>query len=194
MASFNGSRRERLARTMIFTETSLADAYVLDLERLEDDRGFFARTWCQREFEDHGLNSRLVQCSVSVTSKRGTLRGMHYQTEPYEEAKLVRCIKGSVYDVIVDIRPDSPTYAGWFGIVLSGDNRTSLYVPEGFAHGFLTLEDDAEVFYQISQYYSAEHARGFRWDDSLFAIEWPFEPRMMSERDRTYAGFSPPRP
>jgi dTDP-4-dehydrorhamnose 3,5-epimerase len=176
---------------MIFTQTPLRDAFVLDLERLEDERGFFARTWCGKEFAAHGLNARLAQCSTSMTKKRGTLRGMHYQTVPFEEAKLVRCTRGSVHDVIVDIRPESSTYSRWFEIVLSADNRKSVYVPEGFAHGFLTLEDDTEVFYQISQHYSAEHARGFRWDDPLFGIKWPFEPGIMSERDRTYADFSP---
>lgn len=179
---------------MIFTETPLKGSFVIDLERLEDERGFFARCWCQREFEARGLNSQLAQCSTSVTRRRGTLRGMHYQTKPFEEAKLVRCTKGSVYDVMVDIRPSSLTYSRWFAIVLSGDNRKSVYVPEGFAHGFLTMEDDVEVFYQISQYYSAEHAGGFRWNDPLFAIEWPFEPGMMSERDRMYEDFAPGKP
>jgi dTDP-4-dehydrorhamnose 3,5-epimerase len=176
---------------MIFTETPLKDAFVIDLEKLEDERGFFARCWCQREFESMGLNPRLAQCSISRTKDKGTLRGMHYQTQPFEEAKVVRCIRGSIYDVIVDIRPDSPTYRGWFGISLSADDHRSVYAPEGFAHGFATLEDDVEILYQISQFYAPEHARGFRWNDPLFAIQWPIEPCFMSERDRTYPDFSP---
>lgn len=176
---------------MIFTETPLKDAFLIDLERREDERGFFARCWCRREFGQHGLHAVPVQCSTSFTKVRGTLRGMHYQIEPFQETKLVRCTKGSVYDVIVDIRPHSPTYRGWFGTVLSADNRRSVYAPEGFAHGFLTLEDDVEVFYQISQYYSAEHARGFRWNDPAFNISWPVDITVMSPRDRAYADFSP---
>ena len=176
---------------MIFAETPLKDAFVIGIERLEDQRGFFARCWCQREFESKGLSPRIAQCSISMTKNKGTLRGMHYQTKPFEETKLVRCTKGSIYDVIVDIRPASPTYRRFFGLSLSAYNHTSIYVPEGFAHGFVTLEDDVEVSYQISQYYSPEHAQGFRWNDPFFAIDWPTEPSVISERDRTYADFSP---
>ena len=176
---------------MIFAETPLRDAFLINIERLEDERGFFARCWCRREFAEHGLHSSPVQCSTSFTKAKGTLRGMHYQIKPCQETKLVRCTKGSIYDVIVDIRPDSPTYKGWFGTVLSADNRVSVYAPEGFAHGFLTLENDVEVFYQISEYYSAEHSRGFRWNDPSFAIQWPIDISLMSQRDRTYPDFSP---
>lgn len=177
---------------MIFAETPLRDAYVIDIERNEDERGFFARCWCRKEFEAHGLNPRVVQCSASVTRKKGTLRGMHYQIEPFSEAKVIRCTTGAIYDVIVDIRPGSATYAQYFGTTLSEENRRSVYAPEGFAHGFLTLEDNAEVFYQISEYYSPEHARGFRWNDPMFSIRWPAEVRVISERDRTYPDFCTP--
>jgi dTDP-4-dehydrorhamnose 3,5-epimerase len=176
---------------MIFTETPLKGAFVIDIERRVDERGFFARCWCAKEFELNGLSSRLVQCNTSFTARAGTLRGMHYQTKPFEEAKLIRCIRGSIYDVIVDIRPESPTFTSWFGITLSADNRKAVFAPEGFAHGFVTLEDDVEVFYQMSEYYSPEHAAGFRWNDPLFQIEWPLTPGIMSERDRTYPDFSP---
>jgi dTDP-4-dehydrorhamnose 3,5-epimerase len=171
---------------MIFTETKLKGAYIIDLERHPDNRGFFARTWCLREFEQHGLNPRLVQCNISFNAKKGTLRGMHYQTKPSEEAKLVRCTMGSLYDVMIDIRPESPTFKQHVGVELTSDNRRMLYVPEGFAHGFLTLEDNTEVFYQMSEFYSADHSRGYRWDDPAFAIQWPADLRVISDRDRTY--------
>jgi dTDP-4-dehydrorhamnose 3,5-epimerase len=183
---------KRVERDMIFAETPLKNAYVIDIERIEDERGFFARCWCREEAETHGLNPCIVQCSTSVTKVKGTLRGMHYQVEPCREAKLIRCTKGAVYDVIVDIRPESSTYAQHFGTVLSAENRRLMYAPEGFAHGFLTLEDDVEIFYQISEYYSPKHARGFRWNDPLFSIRWPAEIQVISERDRTYPDFSAP--
>jgi dTDP-4-dehydrorhamnose 3,5-epimerase len=174
---------------VIFTETQLKGAFVLEPEKLEDERGFFARSWCQREFEAHGLNPRLAQCSISFSKQKGTLRGMHYQTVPCEEAKLVRCTAGSIYDAIIDLRPTSPTFKQYFGLVLTARNHTMLYVPEGFAHGFLTLEDNSEVFYQISEFYSPEHARGVRWDDPAFGIEWPLDPSVMSDRDRDCPSF-----
>jgi dTDP-4-dehydrorhamnose 3,5-epimerase len=177
---------------MKFTPTPLPGAFVIDLEKLEDERGFFARSWCQREFEAHGLNSQLVQCNVSFNFKKGTLRGMHHQVEPFEEAKLIRCTMGSIHDVIVDIRPDSSTFGQHFGLVLSSENRRMLFVPEGCAHGFLTLSDNTEVFYQMSQFYSPEHARGFRWNDPLFAIEWPSSVEVISQRDQAYPGFCRP--
>lgn len=160
---------------------------MIDLERQADDRGFFARTWCRREFEDHGLNSRLVQCSLSFNKRRGTLRGMHYQVEPHAEAKLVRCTRGAIYDVIIDLRPDSPTFTKWAAAELTAENMTMLYIPEGFAHGFQTLEDDSEVFYQMSEFYHPECARGVRWDDPAFGIVWPNKHPIMSLRDRTFS-------
>jgi dTDP-4-dehydrorhamnose 3,5-epimerase len=176
---------------MIFRELRLCGAFVIDLEKLEDERGFFARTWCQREFEAHGLNSRLVQCSLSFTEKRGTLRGMHYQAAPHEEAKLVRCTRGAVYDVIVDLRRDSVTYKQWVAVELSADSRRMLYVPECFAHGFQTLVDETEVFYQMSEFYHPESERGLLWNDPAFGIEWPpSEDRTISRRDQTYVFWS----
>jgi dTDP-4-dehydrorhamnose 3,5-epimerase len=174
---------------MIFTETILMGAYLIKAERLEDERGFFARVWCCREFEAHGLGTALAQCNVSFNVSRGTLRGMHYQVAPHEEAKLVRCTMGAIYDVIVDLRRGSPTYRRHFGEVLSAENRNMLYIPEGFAHGFITLEDRTEVFYQMSAFYDAESARGVRWDDPAFGIRWPAEVRVISERDRSYPDF-----
>jgi dTDP-4-dehydrorhamnose 3,5-epimerase len=174
---------------MIFTETKLKGAFILEPEKLKDDRGFFARSWCQREFESYGLNSRMVQCSISLGEQKGTLRGMHYQLAPYEEAKLVRCTNGSIYDAIIDLRPESPTFKQYVGLVLTALNYKMLYVPEGFAHGFLTLEDKTEVFYQMSEFYSAEHSRGVRWNDPAFGIAWPLVPSTMSDRDRSYRDF-----
>lgn len=175
---------------MIFIETKLTGAYIIDLQKLEDERGFFARSFCRREFESHGLNPNVVQCNVSFNDKRGTMRGMHYQVKPFEEAKLVRCTRGSIYDVIVDLRPESPTFKIHFGLELTAHNRLALYIPEGFAHGFLTLEDNTEVFYQMSEFYAPETARGFRYDDPFFAIPWPQEIQVISDRDRTYPDFA----
>jgi dTDP-4-dehydrorhamnose 3,5-epimerase len=174
---------------LIFERTPLPDAVIVQLEPHGDDRGFFARSWCQREFEEHGLDPRLVQCNLSFNRSKGTLRGMHYQQAPFGEAKLVRCVRGALHDVIIDLRPHSLTYKQHFGVELSAENRSALYVPEGFAHGFLTLEDDTEVFYQMSQFYSGAHSRGLRWDDPAFGISWPAEVRVISERDRTYPDF-----
>ena len=175
---------------MIFTETALADAWIVDPERLEDERGFFARTFDAAEFARRGLAAAFPQCSVSFNARAGTLRGMHFQAEPHQEAKLVRCTAGAVYDVIVDLRPGSPTRGRWTAVELSAANRRALYVPEGFAHGFQTLVDASEVFYQISASYEPSAARGVRWDDPAFAIAWPpAEPRILSERDRAYPDF-----
>lgn len=171
---------------MIFTETSVGGAYLIEPERMEDERGFFARTWCRREFREAGLNPELVQCSISFSPRRGTLRGLHYQAAPHEEVKLIRCTMGSIYDVVLDLRSDSASSLTHFGTVLSAENRRMLYLPEGCAHGFLTLEDDTEVFYQVSEVYVPEAARGVRWDDPAFGIEWPGEVRAVSERDRRY--------
>lgn len=180
-----GTCRVRLV--LIFTETSLSGAYVIDLEPHADDRGFFARTWCREEFAAHGLKNNLVQCSLSYNRVAGTLRGLHYQTAPFEESKLVRCTRGSIFDVIVDLRNDSATYRQHCAYVLSEENHRMLYIPEGFAHGFLTLSDGAEVFYQMTEVFSAEHARGVRWDDPAFGVEWPADVQVISERDRSYA-------
>jgi dTDP-4-dehydrorhamnose 3,5-epimerase len=176
---------------MLFIETKLKDAFVVELEPHSDERGFFARSWCRREFEAHGLNSSLVQCNTSFNVKEGTLRGMHYQVKPSEEAKLIRCTRGAIHDVIVDIRPDSPSFRQAFGCLITSDNRRALYVPEGFAHGFLTLEDNTELFYQMSEFYAPDCARGFRWNDPSFKIEWPSPIRVMSDRDANYADFCP---
>jgi len=175
---------------MIFTETKLKGAYVIDLQKLEDERGFFARSFCRREFDAHGLNPNVIQCNVSFNAKKGTMRGMHYQAKPFEEAKLVRCTMGSIYDVIVDLRPDSPSFKDFIGLELSPHNRLALYVPEGFAHGFLTLKDNAEVFYQMSEFYVPDASRGFRYNDPMFVIPWPREVQVISDRDRTYPDFA----
>jgi dTDP-4-dehydrorhamnose 3,5-epimerase len=175
---------------MRFTPTPLAGAWILDVEPIEDGRGFFARSWCRREMEEHGLSGALVQCSVSFNRAAGTLRGMHYQAPPHEETKVVRCTRGAVHDVIVDLRPASPTFRRWFASELSDENHRALYVPAGFAHGFQTLRADTEVLYQMSEFHREESARGVRWDDPAFAIEWPSAPsRTMSERDRSYPDF-----
>lgn len=174
---------------MIFHQTKLAGVYEIELERKHDQRGFFARSWCQDEFAAHGLDPALVQCNVSFNAHRGTLRGMHFQAAPHAENKLIRCTKGSIYDVVVDLRPGSPTFRQWIGAVLSADNRDMLYVPEGCGHGFLTLSNDSEVFYQMSAFYNAEAARGFRWNDPAFGIAWPGEVKVVSERDQTYPDF-----
>jgi dTDP-4-dehydrorhamnose 3,5-epimerase len=174
---------------MIFHETKISGAFEIHLEPKWDERGFFARTWCQKEFERNGLNPRLVQCSVSFNTRRGTLRGMHFQAAPFAEAKVVRCTKGSIYDVVLDIRAQSPTFKQWIGVVLTPENRKIVYVPEGCAHGFLTLEDESEVFYQISEFYNAESARGVRWNDPAFQIAWPDKVEVISDRDRMYGDF-----
>ncbi len=174
---------------MIFQETEIPGVMAVHLNRIADQRGFFARSWCQEEFEKAGINARLVQCSISYNPRKGTLRGMHFQVAPHAEAKLVRCTMGTIYDVIVDLRVDSPTYKKWMGINLTAENRDLIYIPEGCAHGFLTLEDKCEVFYQISEFYHAEAARGVRWNDPAFGIDWPAEPQLMSDRDRDYPDF-----
>ena len=176
---------------MIFTETPLRGAFVIEADPFDDARGLFARTWCQREFEARALETRIAQCSTSFNKRKGTLRGLHYQAPPFEETKVVRCTRGSIYDVIVDLRADASTFTRSFGAVLSADNRKAMYVPVGFAHGFQTLEDDTEVLYQISEFYAPDHARGVRWDDPAFAIPWPDDERVISARDRGYPDFDP---
>ncbi len=178
---------------MIFRETKLKGAFIIEAERLEDERGFFARTWCQREFEARGLCPRFVQCSISFSTKAGTLRGMHLQAPPYEEAKVVRCTAGAVYDVLLDLRPGSPARLSWIEIELTAENRRMLYVPEGVAHGFQTLTDNTELFYQISVFHQPEVAQGFRWNDRAFGISWPLPVSVISERDASYPDFSEER-
>lgn len=176
---------------MIFEGTQLKGAFIIKLEPLEDERGFFARTFCPEEFEKHGLNTRVVQCNVSYNRKKGTLRGMHYQLAPHSEAKLVTCVAGSIYDVIIDLRPESPTYCKWLAVELSACHpRSMLYIPENFAHGFQTLADDTEVFYQMSEFYHPNSARGLRWDDPGFNIEWPAAKRIVSEKDQSFPDFA----
>lgn len=169
---------------MRFLETPLSGAYVIELDRIEDERGFFARAFCAEELVAHGLNPRVAQCNVSFNRRRGTLRGMHWQGPPHEESKLVRCTAGALYDVIVDVRPGSPTYRSWFCAELTADNRRMLYVPEGFAHGFQTLADDTEIFYMMGDSYHPECARGVRFDDPQLAIRWPIADPQVSDRDR----------
>lgn len=176
---------------MIFRETGLEGAFIIEPERIEDERGFFARTWCREAFERQGLESRLEQCNISFNKKKDTLRGMHYQVAPHEEAKLVRCTRGSIFDVIIDLRRLSRTYGRHFGVVLSEQDRNMLYIPGGFAHGFQTLADSTEVFYQMSESYHPESARGVRWDDPAFGIEWPrAERRLISGRDGSWPDFT----
>jgi len=174
---------------MIFEETGIGGVWVIRPERLEDERGFFARTWDHDEFAIHGISSQLLQCSISFNRTRGTLRGLHYQAAPYEEGKLVRCTSGAIFDVALDLRPDSPTFKAWVGVELSADNRLALFIPEGCAHGFLTLADAAEVHYQMTAYYVPEAGRGVRWDDPAFGIAWPEEVSVINDRDRSYPDF-----
>jgi len=176
---------------MKFTETPLAGAYLVDLDILEDERGFFARSWCREEFTRHNLNADLVQCNISFNLKKGTLRGMHYQARPHAEAKLVRCTSGAIFDVIIDLRRDSPTFKQWYAAELTAQNHRMLFIPEDFAHGFLTLADHTEIMYQMSEYYHPVAARGIRWDDPSFSIAWPAEALFMSQKDREYADFQP---
>jgi dTDP-4-dehydrorhamnose 3,5-epimerase len=174
---------------MRFSETELAGVLVVEPEPISDERGFFARTWCQQTWQERGLDPRLVQCNISYNEHAGTLRGMHYQAEPHGEVKLVRCTSGAIYDVALDLRADSPTYLRWVAVELSAANRRALYIPEGVAHGFQTLVAGSEVFYQMSAFYHGPSARGVRWNDPAFGIEWPAAERIISERDRQYADF-----
>jgi dTDP-4-dehydrorhamnose 3,5-epimerase len=176
---------------MIFRPTSIAGVWIVEPEPHADERGFFARTWCAREFAERGLADCFVQGSMSHNPRRGTLRGLHYQAEPHAEAKLIRCTRGGIYDVALDLRPQSPTFRRHVAVVLDAANRLALYVPEGCAHGFQTLEDDTEVLYQMSAFHAPEAARGVRWDDPAFAIPWPPADRVIAERDRTYPDFQP---
>lgn len=176
---------------MTFEETRLSGAFVIDLERREDGRGFFARTWCANELGKHGLNTRLVQANMSWNPRQGTLRGMHFQHPPHAEAKVVRCTHGAIHDVIIDLRPESPTYKQWIGVDLTAENRRALYVPEGFAHGFQTLVPDCEVHYLVTEFYTPESEGGVRWNDPAFAIQWPDpENAFLSDKDAAWPDFT----
>jgi dTDP-4-dehydrorhamnose 3,5-epimerase len=175
---------------MIFTETKLKGAYIIELEPIIDQRGFFARSFCQKEFEQHGIRMNIAQCNISYNKEKGTLRGMHYQAAPHEEAKIVSCIRGLIYDVIIDLRKDSSTYREWIAVELSEAHYKMLYVPKGFAHGFLTLEDNTEVFYHMSEFYAPGFGQGVRWNDPTFGITWPGEANIISDQDRSYPDFA----
>jgi dTDP-4-dehydrorhamnose 3,5-epimerase len=175
---------------MVFKETRLKGAFIIELEKIEDDRGFFSRAWCQKEFEAKGLNTNIAQCNLSFNTTKGTLRGMHYQIAPHEEAKIIRCPRGKVYDVIIDLRPKSPTYLRWAGFELSSENRKMLYVPESFAHGYLTLADNTELFYQVSHFYSPESESGIRWNDRTVNIKWPqTNGLIITDKDKNWPDF-----
>jgi dTDP-4-dehydrorhamnose 3,5-epimerase len=177
---------------MIFTELSLRGAFVIDMTRMEDERGFFARAFCSEEFATHGLAADLRQCSVSFNARKGTLRGLHFQAAPHEEDKLVRCTGGAIFDVIADLRTESPTHRQWFGIELTAASHRSLYVPKGFAHGFISLADDTEVLYMMSVPYAPGYAAGLRWNDPALGIRWPLMPTVISTRDAQYPLLGPP--
>lgn len=174
---------------MKFNKTKLDGSFVIDLDKREDERGFFARLFCINEFDQNQADRNIVQVNNSLSRDKGTLRGIHYQLSPKSETKIVRCIKGSLWDVIVDLRPDSPTFLQWFGETLSAENRRMMFVPKGFGHGFITLEPDTEAIYFVTEFYSPEHERGLRWDDPKIGIEWPFEPVIISEKDRQHKDF-----
>lgn len=176
---------------MIFHKTKLKDAYEIELKKLGDDRGFFARAFCQNEFAEHGLNTVFKQCNLSRSADKYTLRGFHYQTEGAEEAKLVRCTKGAILDVIIDIRPESPSYMQHIEVELTAHNHRMLYVPEGFAHSFITLEEDTEVFYMVSEFYTPGKEAGIRWNDPSFDIEWPTANPVLSDKDKSWPDYIP---
>ncbi len=168
---------------MTFTETPLSGAYIIDIVKIEDERGFFGRSFCRREMEEHGLTGEIMQANTSFSHKRGTLRGLHYQVAPYQESKLIRCVRGAIYDVIIDLRPGSSTFRHWTSVELSQENYRMFYIPEGFAHGYMALTDNAEVYYNVSAFYSPGAEKGIRWNDPAFKISWPFEPELISEKD-----------
>ena len=174
---------------MKFTETKLKGAYIVELEKRVDERGFFARSFDREEFKKHGLNPNVVQCNISYNKKKGTTRGMHFQLPPYQEVKYLRCTRGRVYDVIIDLRSKSETYKQWIGVELSAENYKMLYAPEGFAAGVQILEDDTELIYQVSQFYNPEYERGIRWDDQTFKITWPLKPTVMTAKDQDHPPF-----
>ncbi len=174
---------------MIFTATDLDDAFVIDIEKYEDERGFYARAWCKEEFEKQGIMTEFVQSNLSFSHVRGTLRGLHYQLSPHQEAKLIRCISGAIFNVIIDLRPASPTNCQWFGVELSANNRRMLFVPEGFANGFISLLDNTEIFYSVTQDYHPESERGLRFDDPKIAINWPTPVTKISDKDLGWPPF-----
>ncbi len=176
---------------MIFKETKLRGSFIIELEKINDDRGFFARAFCKKEFETHGLISNFVQSNISYNIKKNTIRGIHYQVAPFQEIKLGRCTKGAMYDIIIDLRPESSTYKQWIGVELNTYNSKMIYIPEGFAHGYQALMDNTEFFYHTSQFYSPEHERGIRWDDPLFAIEWPIDVNVITDKDRNWPDYLP---
>ncbi|MBA7705193.1 dTDP-4-dehydrorhamnose 3,5-epimerase [subsurface metagenome] len=176
---------------MRFIPTKLNDAYIIEFESIVDNRGFFARTFCEKEFRKKGLTSHFVQCNIAWSNAKSTLRGMHYQIAPHSEVKMVRCTRGAIYDVIIDLRPDSPTYCKWSAVELTPNDNKMLYVPEGFAHGYQTLEPDTEVSYWMSNFYSPDAQRGIRWNDPAFGIHWPIPDPILSEKDLSYPDFEP---
>lgn len=174
---------------MIFTETRLKGAFIIEVKKLKDERGFFGRSFCQHEFAEHGLINQVAQANVSFNDQKGTLRGMHFQKAPYQETKLVRCTRGALYDVIIDLRPDSPTFRQWVGVELTAENHTMLFVPQDFAHGFITLEDNTEANYLVSQFYTPGAEGGVRWNDPEINIQWPLEPVSISDKDASWPDF-----
>jgi len=175
---------------MIFEKTDFEGVYIIEIEKQIDERGFFARSWDKNDFEENGLNSKLTQCNISLNNKKGTLRGMHYQIKPYQETKLIRCTQGRLFDVIIDLRIDSKSFKKWLNIELNEENYKMLYVPEGFAHGFQTLEDNTEIFYQMTQNYMPNFANGIRWNDPMFNINWPIKEPILSEKDQRFTDFN----
>ncbi len=171
---------------MIFTETNVNGVYVIELEKIGDERGFFARAWCEHEFGQHGLNTNIVQCNSSFCKSKGTLRGLHYQRKPHEEVKVIRCFRGAIFDVALDIRETSPTFRQWTAVELTEQNRKMLYVPEGCAHGYISLTDNTEIYYLVSEFYHPESEGGVRWDDPAFGIDWPVRPTVLSDKDRNH--------
>lgn len=174
---------------MIFNETALQGAFLIEIKKIEDHRGFFGRAWCQQEFEQAGINSNIRQINTSLTHKKGTIRGMHYQIDPHQEGKLIRCTRGRIYDVMIDLRPDSPTFMQWIGHELSENNYRMVYVPENFAHGFVTLEDHCEVYYPVTEFYTPGSERGIRYNDPAFKIEWPIDIEVVSDKDMSHPDF-----
>jgi dTDP-4-dehydrorhamnose 3,5-epimerase len=176
---------------MFFNPTPLGGVFLIELDKKADERGFFARTYCTQEFGQHGLTTHICQANCSLSRQKGTLRGMHYQLAPKAETKIVRCLQGALYDVVLDLRPDSPTFGESFGCELSAENRRMMYVPKGFAHGFITLMDNTEALYFVDEFYSPENERGVRYDDPKFQIKWPAQATVISEKDRAYPDFDP---
>lgn len=174
---------------MVISDSKIKDLKVIELNKFDDERGYFARTYCQKEFDKYGMCKNFPQCNISFNKKKGTLRGMHFQKEPFAEPKLVRCERGNIFDVAIDLRKKSPTFKQWFGIELSAENSKALYIPEGFAHGFITLRDNSTVFYQMGEFYNPEASQGVRWNDKSFNIKWPITPIVISENDNSYNDF-----